>query len=212
MNGLNLGGLMGANSNQQPTAGISSLNLSKGMSLDLSKKSNLKRVRLGLGWEAGDGQNFDLDASALLLNTRGLVNDPQDVIFYNQPDTSRGVMSMGDNRVGSNQNVGDEDDETIMVELDRVPANVDSILFIVTIHEAQARRQNFGMVKNAYIRVIDEDTQNEECRYKLAENFSMQTACEIAKLQRTANGWEFIALGKGTTEDLTQVLIRHGVR
>lgn len=207
---LNLDGLN--KGTQTNGATLTSLNLSKGMSLDLTKRSNLKKVRLGLGWKAGNGVNFDLDASALLLNRRGLVNNAQDVIFYNQPDTGRGVWSLGDNRVGSNQNVGEEDDETILVELDKVPANVDTILFIVTIHEAVARRQNFGMVKDAYIRIIDEDTGNEEGRYRLAENFSMQTACEIAKLQRTPNGWEFIAVGEGTVEELMQVLVRYGVR
>lgn len=200
------------NRQAQPTGGLTSLNLSKGMSLDLTKRSNLKKVRVGLGWKAGNGVNFDLDASALLLNTRGLVNDAQDVIFYNQPNTNRGVWSLGDNRVGSNQNVGIEDDETIMVDLDKVPANVDTILFVVTIHEAVNRRQNFGMVKDAYIRVVDEDTQNEECRYNIAENFSMQTACEVAKLQRNATGWDFVALGEGKTEELMQILIRYGVR
>lgn len=207
---LDLGNLN--NRQGQATGGLSSLNLSKGMSLDLTKRSNLKNVRLGLGWKAGNGVNFDLDASALLLNTRGLVNDAQDVIFYNQPNTGRGVMSLGDNRVGSNQNVGVEDDETILVELDKVPANVDTILFIVTIHEAIQRRQNFAMVKDAYIRVVNEDNGAEECRYNITENFSLQTACEVAKLQRNATGWDFVALGEGKTEELMQILIRYGVR
>ena len=207
---LDLGNLN--NRQGQPTGGLTSLNLSKGMSLDLTKRSNLKNVRVGLGWKAGNGVNFDLDASALLLNSRGLVNDAQDVIFYNQTNTGRGVMSLGDNRVGSNQNVGVEDDETIMVNLDEVPSNVDNILFIVTIHEAQKRRQNFGQVKNAYIRVVNEDNGVEECRYNIAENFSMQTACEVAKLERNDNGWNFVAVGEGKVEELMQVLIRYGVR
>lgn len=205
---LNLGELN--NHQAKSEVKLTSLNLDKGMSLDLTKK--LKNVRVGLGWSAGNGKGFDLDASALLLNSRGLVNDPQDVIYYNQQDTGRGVCSLGDNRVGSNQNVGDEDDETIMVDLAKVPSNVDTILFIVTIHQAREKGQNFGMVKNAYIRIVDEDTDFEECRYKLSDAFSLQISCEIAKLERTATGWQFTAVGEGKNEDLTQILIRHGVR
>lgn len=196
----------------QEDSQLSSLNLKKGMSLDLSKHSNLKNVKVGLGWKIGNGLNFDLDASALLLNKNNLVNDAQDVIFYNQLNTNRGVMSLGDNRVGSNQNVGKEDDETIIVNLDKVPSNVDTILFVVTIHEAVKRKQNFGMVKNAYIRVINDDNGSEECRYNITEEFSMQTACEVAKLKRNTNGWDFVAIGEGKNEELLQILERYGVR
>jgi tellurium resistance protein TerD len=210
---LDLGGL---GRPQQSTStlgggGITSLNLQKGMSLDLSKHSNLKHVRLGLGWQAGNGVNFDLDASALLLNSRGRVNDSQDVIFYNQLDTNRGVKSLGDNRTGSYQNVGEDDDETILVDLNAVPQTTDSILFIVTIDQARMRNQNFGMVKNAYIRVVDDDTNQELARYKLNEDFSLQISCEIAKLKRSSFGWEFVAIGNGRTDDLGGVLISYGV-
>src|SRR5699024_401883 len=138
------------------------------------------------------------------------VNDAQDVIFYNQLNTNRGVMSLGDNRVGSNQ--GEEDDETIIVNLDKVPSNVDTILFIVTIHEAVKRKQNFGMVKNAYIRVINDDNGVEECRYNITEEFSMQTACEVAKLKRNDTGWDFVTIGEGKNEELLQILQRYGVQ
>jgi len=199
--------------NNTPQQGKTSLNLSKGMSLDLAKHSNLKNVRLGLGWQAGQGNTYDLDASALLLNGRGLVNDNRDVIFYNQPDTGRGVRSLGDNRVGSTGNMGGQtDDETIIVSLDKVPMNVDSIKFIVTIDKAFERNQNFGAVRNAYIRVIDDDTDEELGIYKLAEEFNLQTACEIAELRRRPTGWEFTPIGRGTVENLETVLIRHGVQ
>lgn len=204
--------LSAINNQTRDTEEITSLNLSKGMSLDLTKCSNLKKVRFGLGWKAGNAINFDLDASAVLLNSKGIVNDYQDVVFYNQPNTNRGVWSLGDNRVGSNGSIQDDDDETIMVELDSVPSNIDTILFLVTIHEANKRKQNFGMVKDAYIRVVDEDTQVEQCRYNITESFSMQTSCEIAKLKRTNKGWEFIAVGEGKYEELGQILYRYGIR
>lgn len=206
---LNLGNSFNPSPSNNGT--LTSLNLSKGMSLDLTKHANLKRVRFGLGWQAGNGEIFDLDASALILNARGLVTDPQDVIFYNQPDTNRGVRSEGDNKVGSYTNVGEQDDETIIVDLDRVPSYAESILFIVTIHEANLRHQNFGMVKQAYIRVVDDDTNQELARYNLNEKFELQVSCEIAKLTKTPHGWDFTALGNGRNDELASILISYGV-
>lgn len=201
----------GSNNKNSQNGSLTSLNLSKGMSLDLTKHANLKHVRFGLGWQAGQGESFDLDASAISLNSRGVVNDAQDVIFYNQQDTGRGIVSMGDDRVGSYSNVGEQDNETIKVDLEKVPSNVSSILFIVTIDKARIKNQNFGMVQNAYIRVIDDDTNEELGRYKLNENFSLQISCEIAKLNRTQFGWEFTAIGNGRTDDLEGILISYGV-
>lgn len=209
---LNLGNLNNHNNNGQSV----SLNLNKGMSLDLSKTAkNLKRVRIGLGWSANanrGGMSYDLDASAILLN-RGRVNDNADVIFYNQTDTGRGVKSAGDNRIGSYNMGANNDDETIYVELDRVPMNTDEIRFIVTIHDAMARQQNFGQVRDAYIRVVDEDDGQELCRYNLNERFALQISCEIASLKRTmSGGWEFVAIGEGSSKDLEGMLISYGVR
>ena len=208
---LNLGNI----NNNQPTtsgSGITSLNLSKGMPLDLSKHSNLKHVRFGLGWQAGDGENWDLDASAILRNARGVVDDAQDVIFYNQPDTNRGVKSLGDDRVGSYQNIGQQDNETILVDLDKIPREKQSILFVVTIDKALEKQQNFGGVKNAYIRVVDDDTNEELGRYNLAEKFSLQISCEIAELTRTNTGWEFTPIGNGRNDTLEGILLSYGVR
>lgn len=189
----------------------SSLNLSKGMSLDLSKYSNLKNVRFGLGWKAGNGQLFDLDASAFMLNDRGvIVGDPHKyVVYYNQQDTGIGVRSLGDNRAGTTGEEGN-DDEVIIVNLDKVPSEVASILFVVTIDSAKSRKQNFGMVKNAYIRCIDDDTSEELGKYNLSEQFSLNTAVEIGKLSRTSHGWKFEPLEDGYVEDLNQILLRHG--
>lgn len=207
MIGLNLSGLQNKE-DSKPT--LTSLSLTKGMSLDLAKNSNLKRIRVGLGWKAGNGVSFDLDVTAISLNKNGVVNDAKDVIFYNQLNTNRGIQSLGDNKYGSLEDKV-ADDETILANLDKIPLNVDEIMFVVTIHEAELRRQNFGMVKNAYIRIIDENTEQEICRYNMTEDFAMQTACEIAKLSRTEKGWIFTALGNGTNEDLMRVLIRYGV-
>ena len=210
MNGLNLSGL---GSKEVSTPSLTSLSLRKGMSLDLTKNSNLKRIRAGLGWRAGNGVAFDLDVTAISLNQNGIVNDAQDVVFYNQLNPMRGIQSLGDNKYGALTNSGlEEDNETILADLDEIPESVKEVLFVVTIHEAVERKQNFGMVKNAYIRIVDEDTNEEICRYNMTENFSMQTACEIAKLSRTEKGWVFTALGRGTNEDLMRVLIRYGVR
>lgn len=202
---MNLGGL-----GKEPQ--IASLNLNKGMSLDLSKYSHLKNVRFGLGWKAGNGQVFDLDASAFMLDDRRMiVGDPHKyVVYYNQLDTGIGVKSLGDNRVGSTGNDKEDDDEVIIVNLDKVPNEVKSILFVVTIDKSRERRQNFGMVKNAYIRCVDDDTDEELGKYNLAEQFSLQTSVEIGILNRTSHGWEFIAVGEGYTEDLNAVLLRHG--
>ena len=191
-----------------------SLNLKKNTSLDLSKKSNLRRIRVGLGWEAtvGNGANYDLDAIALLLNSKRVLNDNQDVIFYNQPNTNRGVWAEGDNRVGSYAPSDDEDEETIRVELNSVPPVTQEILFIVNIFECVERHQNFGQVKNAYIRVFDDETGEELCRYDITENFSLETTVEVAKLIRTRNGWEFKAIGEGTKETLEAILLRYGAK
>lgn len=207
---LDLGNFNTHSTNQH--SGITSLNLTKGMSLDLSKHSNLKHIRFGLGWQAGDNENWDLDASAILRNARGVVDDAQDVIFYNQPDTNRGVKSLGDDRVGSYQNVGQQDNETILVDLDKIPKEKQSILFVVTIDKAIEKQQNFGGVKNAYIRVVDDDTNEELGRYNLVEKFSLQISCEIAELTRTNTGWEFTPIGNGRNDTLEDVLISYGVR
>ena len=208
---LNLGDLNNNFNNSQPTSGLTSLNLKKGMSLDLAKHANLKNVRFGLGWKAGNGENFDLDATAILLNSRGVVNDAQDVIFYNQLDTNRGVKSLGDNKVGSYNNVGATDDETIIVDTTKVPSSTQEILFVVTIYDAVRRNQNFGMVKEAYIKVYNDDSGEELARYSLDEKYSLQISCEVAKLVKTAYGWEFIPVDNRRNDNLEQILISYGV-
>ena len=138
------------------------LTLQKGGNLSLSKTDpSLNKMLVGLGWDARstDGAEFDLDASAFLLSSSGKVRSEADFIFYNQARTQDGsVEHTGDNRTGD----GDGDDESIKVDLSRIAADVDKIVITVTIHDAVQRQQNFGQVSNAFIRIINEDTNAEE--------------------------------------------------
>ena len=173
------------------------LSLSKGGNLSLSKEApGMTKVLVGLGWDARstDGQDFDLDASAFLLKADGKVRADSDFIFYNQLKSTDGsVEHTGDNRTGE----GDGDDEAIKVDLSKVPADIDRIAFTVTIHEADARRQNFGQVRNAFIRIVNQDTNVEVGRYDLAEDASTETAMIFAELYRHGTEWKFRAVGQG---------------
>ncbi|HHK2384204.1 TPA: TerD family protein, partial [Pseudomonas aeruginosa] len=173
------------------------LSLQKGGNLSLSKEApGLTKILVGLGWDprSTDGTQFDLDASAFLLNASGKVRGDADFIFYNQlksPDGS--VEHTGDNRDGA----GDGDDEAIKVDLSRVPVDVDKIAFTVTIHDAENRRQNFGQVGNSFIRIVNETNGSEIVRYDLAEDASTETAMIFAELYRHNSEWKFRAVGQG---------------
>ena len=173
------------------------LSLSKGGNLSLTKEApGMTKVLVGLGWDARstDGQDFDLDASAFLLKADGKVRADSDFIFYNQLKSTDGsVEHTGDNRTGE----GDGDDEAIKIDLSKVPADVDKIAITVTIHEADARRQNFGQVRNAFIRLVNQDNNNEVVRYDLAEDASTETAMIFAELYRNGAEWKFRAVGQG---------------
>lgn len=173
------------------------LTLQKGGNLSLSKTDpSLTHILVGLGWDprATDGQEFDLDASALLLAANGKVRGEADFIFYNQLKSADGsVEHTGDNRTGA----GDGDDEVLKVDLTRVPADIDKVVFIVTIHDAEARKQNFGQVGGSFIRVVNEKSAAEIVRYDLAEDASTETAMVFAELYRNAGEWKFRAVGQG---------------
>lgn len=187
------------------------LTLQKGGNLSLSKVDpDLTRVLVGLGWDprATNGIEFDLDASAFLLDTSGKVRGESDFIFYNQlrsPDGS--VEHTGDNRTGA----GAGDDEVIKVDLSRVPAYVDKIAFTVTIHDAQARAQNFGQVGNSFIRVVNEVTGAEVVRYDLTEDASVETAMIFAELYRNNGEWKFRAVGQGYAGGLRALANGYGL-
>lgn len=173
------------------------LSLQKGGNLSLTKTdASLTKLLIGLGWDprATDGVEFDLDASAFLLGANGKVRSEADFVFYNQLKSTDGsVEHAGDNRTGA----GDGDDEVLKVDLSRVPADVDKIAFIVTIHDADGRKQNFGQVGGSFIRIANEVSGAEVVRYDLAEDASTETAMIFAELYRNNGEWKFRAVGQG---------------
>lgn len=188
-----------------------SLSLQKGGNLSLTKTDpGLVRSLVGLGWDARSttGEAFDLDASALLLGANGKVRSNADFIFYNQDrDAVGSVIYGGDNRTGE----GDGDDETVMVDLSKVPADVDKVVFVASIYEAAARNQTFGQVRNAYIRVVNADNDNEIVRYDLTEDASTETAMVLGEVYRNGSEWKFRAIGQGYASGLGGVATDYGV-
>ena len=187
------------------------ISLSKGGNVSLSKEApGLKAVSVGLGWDARvtDGSAFDLDASAFLLNADGKVRSGSDFIFYNNLKSQDGsVEHLGDNLTGA----GEGDDEVVKVDLSRVPADVQKIAFGVTIHEAETRRQNFGMVSNAFIRVVNQDGGQEIARFDLSEDMSTETAMIFGEIYRHGGEWKFKAIGQGYAGGLGPLARNYGV-
>jgi tellurium resistance protein TerD len=187
------------------------LTLSKGQNLSLTKEApGLKKALVGLGWDprATDGQEFDLDASAFLLGANGKVRSSADFIFYNQMSSAcRSVNHTGDNRTGE----GDGDDEQIQVDLSLVPADVQRIAITVTIHDADQRRQSFGQVSNAFVRIVNEETGAEVVRYDLSEDASTETAMIFAELYRHNGEWKFKAIGQGYAGGLKAMCDQYGI-
>jgi len=174
------------------------LNLAKSVKLDLSKAAPaLTRTIVGLGWDPMIAGKIDLDVFALLLHN-GKILDTSDIIFFNQKDTGKSVTLNKDNRDGQ----GEGDDEQIRVDLSKVPADITSIAFFVNIYEAEKNSQNFGMVKNAYIRLVNEDTDKEEAIYILNEEGGLYTAFHFANLVRENGNWHFETVGKGMHGDV----------
>ncbi len=178
------------------------VSLSKGSKVSLAKvaadagiSGGLTKIMVGLGWDVNrydGGAQFDLDAAAFMLGENGKVRSSDDFIFYNQK-VGPGVEHMGDNRTGE----GEGDDEVINVDLTAIPADVTRVSFTVTIDQADERKQNFGMVENSYIRVLDAASGTELIRYDLGEDFSVETAVVVADLYRHNGEWKFNAIGMG---------------
>lgn len=187
------------------------ISLNKGGKLSLSKEApDLKKILVGLGWDARatDGADFDLDASAFLLNATGKVRSEADFIFYNQLKSACGsVQHTGDNRTGA----GEGDDEAIMIDLGKVPADVQKITFTVTIHEAEQRKQNFGQVSNAFIRLVNAESNTEVARYDLAEDASTETAMIFGEIYRHGSEWKFGAVGQGYAGGLAAMCHQYGI-
>jgi tellurium resistance protein TerD len=177
-----------------------SISLQKGGRLNLTKtEPALKKTYIGLGWETNSHTILDLDVSVFMLDARGKIPNDEYFIFYNNlksPD--KAVQHTGDNRTG----VGDGDDEVIMLHLSLLDANIEQILMVVTLHEAAERKQNFGLVRDAYIRLVDVETNREILRYDLKHDYPTATEVEFGRLTKEANEWHFIASGIGTTTGL----------
>lgn len=193
------------------------VNLQKGQKTDVTKgNAGLSKIVVGLGWDVNkyDGQaNFDLDASAFLLDANGKaliktdssgrVTSDSDMVFYgNLKHNSGSVSHTGDNLTGE----GEGDDEQIKVDLSAVPSSVEAIAFTVTIYDATNRKQNFGQVSNAFVRIFNEETNEELIRYDLGEDYSVETALVVGKLYRKDGEWKFEAIGSGYNNGLEGLL------
>jgi len=173
------------------------ISLTKGGNISLAKEApGMTKVHVGLGWDARvtDGDAFDVDASCFLLKEDGKVRGEGDFIFYNQKESPcGGVKHMGDNRTGE----GEGDDEVVKIDLEKITPDVNKVTFTVTIHEAETRRQNFGMISKAYIRIVNDANNEEIARFDLSEDASVNTAMVFGELYRNGAEWKFRAVGQG---------------
>ncbi|MFI8125191.1 TerD family protein [Acinetobacter sp.] len=187
------------------------ISLTKGGNVSLTKEApGITKTTVGLGWNprVTDGAAFDLDAIAFLVNENGKVRADHDFIFFNNLKSSDGsVVHNGDNRTGE----GTGDDETLSVDLGKVPADVSKVIFAVTIYEGQARSQNFGQVANAYIRVSNDAGGSEIARYDLSEDSSTETAMIFGELYKHGSEWKFRAIGQGFAGGLGPLAASYGV-
>lgn len=186
-----------------------SVNLKKGQKVELRKNDGgkLHKVVVGLGWDEVEKkgffsafkktQNIDCDATAIICTNGKLVSNSDIVYFGNLKHKSGAVKHMGDNLTGA----GEGDDEQITVDLDRLPANCDKVVFVVNIYQATQRKQQFGMIGNAFIRICDSDTNQELCKYNLTESYNGLTAMIFGEMCRSNGKWEFNAIGQGTQDN-----------
>lgn len=201
------------------------ISLSKGSKVSLSKVaadegvSQLTKVIVGLGWDTNrydGGAAFDLDASAFLQGGNGKIREEADFVFYGSRkknsnglccDSAESVVYTGDNRTGA----GEGDDEQIIVDLTKVPADVQKISITITIDQAEKRNQNFGMVENSYVHIMDQATGKELLRYDLSEDFSIETAVVVGEIYRNNGEWKFNAIGSGFTGGLVALCANFGI-
>ncbi len=191
-----------------------SVSLSKGGRLSLSKEApGLSKIQIGLGWDARvtDGAQYDLDASVFLLNSSGKVRSDSDFIFYNNLKGINGAVEhMGDNLTGA----GEGDDEVVKIDLKKLESDapdVEKLAFVVTIHDAENRKQNFGQINNAFIRIVNQDDNKEIVRYDLSEDYSMETAMIFGEVYFKTGEWRFTAVGQGYAGGLAAVCKSYGV-
>ncbi|MEC0232050.1 TerD family protein [Paenibacillus alba] len=189
------------------------ISLSKGQKVDLTKTNpGLTKVVVGLGWDTNKydgGKDFDLDASVFCVNASGKVGSESDFIFYNNPKNANGsIVHTGDNRTGA----GDGDDEQVVIDLAAVPAETEKIAFCITIHDADARAQNFGQVSNAYVRILNDASGAELIRFDLGEDFSVETGVVVGELYRNSGEWKFSAIGSGYRDGLGGLARDYGLQ
>ena len=188
------------------------VSLQKGQKVSITKDNpGLTNVVVGLGWDVNQfdtGGDFDLDTAAFLLTDSGKVSRQEDFVFFgNLSHPSGCAKHLGDNLTGA----GAGDDEQIKIDLSLVPANITKIAFTVTIYEAEARRQNFGQVNNAFIRIYNESTGEELLRYDLGEDFSIETAAVFGEMYKNGNEWKFNAIGSGYQGGLAALCANYGI-
>lgn len=188
------------------------ISLTKGQRVSLEKVSpGLEAVFVGLGWDVNQsdtGNDFDLDASVFLLGEDEKLVSDSHLIFYNNlksPDPDASVEHMGDNLTGA----GEGDDEVVIVNLKKVPEEVQKVTFVVTIYDAEKRGQNFGQVKNAFVRLVDVKTKEEVLRYDLTEDYSVETAMIMGELYRKDGEWRMSAVGEGYEGGLQVIINRY---
>lgn len=185
-----------------------SVNLQKGQKVDLTKgNAGLSRVVVGLGWDEAEQKrglfrkksaDIDCDASAILISTVGKLVANDDVIFYHNLHHKSGAINhMGDNLTGE----GDGDDEQIIVDLKKIPETYEKIVFVVTIYQAKERNQHFGLIQNAFIRIVDSSNGKELCKYNLSENYDGKTAMIFGEIYRHNGEWKFSAVGEPTNDN-----------
>lgn len=182
------------------------INLQKGQKINIG----LSKITVGLGWDPneGTGFDFDLDASAFMIDRNRLIPAEAYFVFYGNTDSpDQALHHTGDDPTGGNSATGD--DESIQVDLLKVDASIQEILFVVTIHDAVSRKQNYGQVRNSYIRIVDDSTGEEVAKYELGEDFSIETGVEFGRLYKRDEQWKFEASGIGYREDLSFFLSKY---
>lgn len=204
--------IMGTNNGNTPAPQAGVVNLSKGAKINLSKsKPGLKRIMVGLGWDTNKysgAADFDLDASVFLVKENGMTDATGFVFYNNLKGPNESVIHQGDNRTGE----GEGDDEQIFIDLDKIPADIQKIAITVTIDQADSRNQNFGMVENAFCRLVNNDTEKEEARFDLGEDFSVETAVVIGEIYKHNGDWNFRAIGQGFSGGLEALCKNYGLQ
>lgn len=182
------------------------INLQKGQRIDIG----LTKMTIGLGWDPneGTGNDFDLDVSAIMIDANRLIPAEEFFVFYGNLTSPDGAARhTGDDPTGGNSDVGD--DESIEIDLSKIDNRINEILFVVTIDKFEERRQNFGQVRNSYIRIVDDNNGNEVAKYELEEDFSVETGIEFGRLYKRNGQWKFEASGIGYKEDLAFFLSKY---